>query len=95
MKARTYIFLSWLEDLREESLALGGDEKQVLIFTDDGAVNFRESSEPAKHKILDLAGDLYLFFKNARGFFMVLKGGHAFHIRAIESIKKWSIVAGG
>ncbi len=86
MRARTYTFLSWVEGLREEGLALGGDEKQVLIFTEDGALNFKDRSEPARHKILDLAGDLYLFSKNARGFFVVVKGGHAFHMRALEKI---------
>ncbi len=59
--ARTFAFAEEVEPLRMAGLGQGLDERSALILGDEGYVNAaRFPDEPARHKLLDLMGDLYL-----------------------------------
>ena len=78
-RARTFGFLSDLETLKENNLALGGSEKNAIALGDDDILNedgLRLENEMIKHKILDAIGDLYLLGHNLVGSFEGFKSGH-------------------
>jgi UDP-3-O-[3-hydroxymyristoyl] N-acetylglucosamine deacetylase / 3-hydroxyacyl-[acyl-carrier-protein] dehydratase len=61
--ARTYGFTHEVEALRERGLALGGSPDNAIILTDDGLIEgarLRYPDEFARHKTLDVIGDLAL-----------------------------------
>ena len=59
--ARTTVFSEEIEMVKAAGLGKGLDETSVLILGSDGYENAsRFPDEPARHKLLDLIGDLYL-----------------------------------
>lgn len=59
--ARTTVFTEEIEQVRAAGLGQGLDESSVLIIGNSGYENdARFPNEPARHKLLDLIGDLYL-----------------------------------
>jgi len=59
--ARTFCLLEEVERIRAAGLGLGLDETSALVLGADGYANSaRFENEPARHKLLDLMGDLYL-----------------------------------
>lgn len=59
--ARTFCFEEELDAIREAGLGQGLDEQSALVLGSRGYVNAeRFPDEPARHKLLDLIGDLYL-----------------------------------
>jgi|GEM_PF-3408453 len=59
--ARTFALKYEFAALRERGLARGGTAREALLFADDGPnQSLRYANEPARHKLLDLLGDLYL-----------------------------------
>ena len=78
-RARTFGFMSDLEALKENNLALGGSEKNAIAIGDEDILNedgLRLENEMIKHKILDAIGDLYLLGHNLVGSFEGYKSGH-------------------
>lgn len=59
--ARTFCFEEEVEPLRTAGLGKGLDESSVLVLGKEGYVNkARFDDEPARHKLMDLIGDLAL-----------------------------------
>lgn len=59
--ARTIGWLSELEALQARGLALGATADMAVVLSDDEILTpLRYPNEPARHKILDIVGDLYL-----------------------------------
>ncbi len=59
--ARTFCFEHELEAIRKAGLGRGLDESSALVIGQGSYLNeARFSDEPARHKLLDLLGDLYL-----------------------------------
>jgi UDP-3-O-[3-hydroxymyristoyl] N-acetylglucosamine deacetylase / 3-hydroxyacyl-[acyl-carrier-protein] dehydratase len=61
--ARTFGFARDVERMRERGRARGGSLENALVFDDGGTVDdlpLRFSDEPARHKVLDIVGDLAL-----------------------------------
>ena len=59
--ARTTVFSEEIEQVKAAGLGQGLDESSVLIIGEKGFENeARFDNEPARHKLLDLIGDLYL-----------------------------------
>lgn len=77
--ARTFGFYSDLAELRQAGLANGADLSNTLVFNDDGVINpdgMRWPNEPARHKLMDAIGDLYLAGKPIIGRFRGYHSGH-------------------
>ena len=79
-RARTFGFMSDIEKLREDQLALGGSLDNAVVLDDYRVVNedgLRYRDEFVKHKMLDAIGDLYLLGHSLIGSFTGYKSGHA------------------
>lgn len=82
--ARTFSPADDVEALRAAGLARGGSLENAVVFDPSGPRNpggLRFPDEPVRHKILDLVGDLTLLGVPLRAHVIVIKGGHALHVR--------------
>ena len=78
-RARTFGFMSDLDALKKNDLALGASQKNAVAIGDDEILNedgLRLENEMTKHKVLDAIGDLYLLGHNLVGSFEGYKSGH-------------------
>ncbi|MDH5510938.1 MAG: UDP-3-O-acyl-N-acetylglucosamine deacetylase [Nitrospinota bacterium] len=86
--ARTFGFLKDIRVLEEAGLASGGRLSNVILIDDEKVINtpLRFDNEPARHKILDLIGDLFLLGRPVQGHFIARKSGHTQNIAMVEKI---------
>lgn len=78
--ARTFGFARDVEALRAAGLARGGSLDNAVVFGLDGPLNpegLRFADEPARHKVLDLCGDLALLGARLQGRLTTHRPGHA------------------
>ncbi|MGH2452605.1 MAG: UDP-3-O-acyl-N-acetylglucosamine deacetylase [bacterium] len=89
--ARTWGFAEEAEGLRAAGLARGAGLDNVLVIGPEGYLNPpRFPDEPARHKILDLIGDLALLGARVCGEVEVHSGGHRLHLSlAREIARRW------
>jgi UDP-3-O-[3-hydroxymyristoyl] N-acetylglucosamine deacetylase len=87
--ARTFCFEDWIEELRAQGLGSGGTIENTLVLGEDGPLNpMRFPDELARHKTLDLLGDLALVGGRLRAGVVAIKAGHALHIAAVNRIRR-------
>ena len=78
-RARTFGFLSDYELIRKQNLALGASLDNAVVLDEYKILNqdgLRYKDEFARHKILDVIGDLYLMGHSVIGKFKGYKSGH-------------------
>jgi UDP-3-O-[3-hydroxymyristoyl] N-acetylglucosamine deacetylase/3-hydroxyacyl-[acyl-carrier-protein] dehydratase len=77
--ARTFATEQEARELQAHGLGKHLSPKDVLVIAADGPIDntFRFSNECARHKVLDLLGDLYLVGRPLRGRLIAHKSGHA------------------
>ena len=88
-RARTFGFVSEIEQLHERALALGGSIDNAVVLDDYRVLNedgLRYRDEFVKHKILDVIGDLYLLGNGMIGAFNGYKSGHALNNRLLRTL---------
>jgi UDP-3-O-[3-hydroxymyristoyl] N-acetylglucosamine deacetylase len=93
---RTFTLVQEIEWLRARGLIQGGSLENAVVVDGDRVLNpegLRFSNEMARHKVLDLLGDLSL----AGGFFhahvIAIRSGHATHVafaRELSSALMWA-----
>ena len=93
--ARTFIFKKEFDEARKAGLLGGVDESCGLLLEDlpkSNALAYRVLEEPARHKILDLLGDL-CFAKPAlpRVRIEITNGGHISHHQIMEKIISYAL----
>ena len=87
--ARTFGFLSDIEALRKNNLALGGSMDNAIVIDEAKILNIeglRFADEFVRHKILDALGDLYLIGYPILGRFNAYKSGHALNNLLVREI---------
>ncbi len=87
--ARTFGFLSDIETLRKNNLALGGSMDNAIVIDESRVLNtegLRFADEFVRHKILDALGDLYLIGYPILGRFNAYKSGHALNNLLVREI---------
>ena len=99
-RARTYGFVSDIDYMKKNNLALGGSEKNAVVIGEDEILNddgLRSSEELVKHKILDVIGDLYLLQYNIMAEFEGYKSGHSLNNlllnRLLELPDAWEVIS--
>ena len=99
-RARTYGFVSDIDYMKKNNLALGGSEKNAVVIGEDEILNdegLRSSEELVKHKILDVIGDLYLLQYNIVAEFEGYKSGHSLNNlllnRLLELPNAWEVIS--
>lgn len=96
--ARTFGFLTEVEMLRRNGLALGGSLENAIVLDHEGVMNpegLRHEDEFIRHKLLDAIGDLYLAGAVIEGAYESNRPGHALNnallhkLFATESAWMW------
>lgn len=88
-RARTFGFMSDIEALRKNKLALGGSMDNAIVVDQYRVLNedgLRYADEFVKHKILDAIGDLYLLGHSLIGEFTGYKSGHDLNNRLLRAL---------
>jgi UDP-3-O-[3-hydroxymyristoyl] N-acetylglucosamine deacetylase/3-hydroxyacyl-[acyl-carrier-protein] dehydratase len=77
--ARTFVFEHEADELRARGLGQHLSPKELLVIARDGPIenSFRFADECARHKVLDLLGDLFLIGRPIRGRIFAHKSGHS------------------
>ena len=86
--ARTFGFAEEIEHLQQAGLIKGGNLDNALVCSHQGWLNppLRFTNEPARHKLLDLVGDLSLLGTFPRAHFLAYKASHKLHIQLAKKI---------
>ena len=76
--ARTFVFEEEAKELRARGLGRHLTPKDLLVISERGPIDndFRFVDECARHKVLDLIGDIYLVGRPIRGMIVARKSGH-------------------
>ncbi|MBM7855534.1 UDP-3-O-acyl N-acetylglucosamine deacetylase [Desulfohalotomaculum tongense] len=67
---------------------IGKGMESVLVFSKGKAPRLRYANEPARHKLVDLLGDLGTAGCNIKGKFIAFRSGHKLNIEMIKKITK-------
>lgn len=97
--ARTFGFLDQVEYLRSNGKALGGSLDNAVVIDRDGVVNaegLRFGDEFARHKVLDVIGDLALLGCPLLGHVTATRAGHTQHVAFMQMLAEhqdcWQLV---
>lgn len=97
--ARTFCYLSDVEAMHARGLALGGSHDNAIVVNNGEIENeggLRIENEFARHKALDLLGDLYLLGYAIQGRITAYKPGHDLNTRlarmVLENPEKFELV---
>ncbi len=83
--ARTFGFWEEVQPLWEQGLAKGGSlENAIVIFQDRYSVPLRFQNELARHKLLDLMGDLMLLGVRLQAKVYARSSGHSLHFQLCQ-----------
>jgi len=87
--ARTFGFVKEFHKLAEMGLASGGRLDNLILIDEEKVVNtkLRFANEFARHKVLDLIGDLYLLGRPIHGHVIAHKTGHSDNLALLRAIK--------
>jgi UDP-3-O-[3-hydroxymyristoyl] N-acetylglucosamine deacetylase len=88
--ARTFALAGDIEKLRAMGLAKGGNLENAVVFDHERYHNdsLRFPDEVARHKLIDLLGDLALLGRPLRGHFWAWRAGHQGHVRLAQRIAR-------
>ena len=87
--ARTFGFVDEIRALEDAGLGQGGQLSNFILIGDSGLVNteLRFPEELARHKILDLIGDMYLLGAPLRAEIHARKTGHSHNVEMARMIR--------
>ena len=89
--ARTFVFYEDVEPLLEKGLIKGGSLENAVVIRNDSILSkepLRFAEEFARHKILDVIGDLMLSGKRIMGHVLCVKPGHGPNTQMAIQLKK-------
>ena len=88
--ARTFAFEHDVEALKAAGLAAGGSLENAVVLTPNGVLNpegLRFVNEPARHKILDAVGDLFLLGALPLACVRLARPGHRLNLEIVRRIE--------
>ncbi|MEO1673447.1 MAG: UDP-3-O-acyl-N-acetylglucosamine deacetylase [Cyanobacteria bacterium J06631_2] len=88
--ARTFGFAEQIEQLQQAGLIKGGSLENALVCSHQGWVNppLRFTNEPARHKLLDLVGDLSLLGQLPTAHIIAYKASHKLHTQLAQKLSE-------
>ena len=95
--ARTFCLKEEADRLQADGFGKGASFDNTLVVGPDGVINntLRFHDEFARHKILDLLGDLYLLGAHLRAHVIAIKSGHPLNVKLIkklgQAIEQWKL----
>ena len=87
--ARSFVVSSQLPALQAKGLIRGGSLHNAVVFDAHGVRNpegLRFANEPARHKVLDAIGDMYLGGVKILAHYRGVKAGHALHATLLRCL---------
>src|SRR5256714_4080723 len=89
--ARTFVFYEEVAPLMEKNLIKGGSLENAIVVRGDAVLSkepLRFPDEFARHKILDIIGDLALIGTRIRGHIIAVKPGHAVNAELARALAR-------
>lgn len=88
--SRTFLLEAEAQELRQRGLGPRTTPADLLVFGPDGPINnqLRNVDEPARHKILDLVGDLSLLGEDVRGHILAHRSGHPLNVELVRGLAR-------
>jgi UDP-3-O-[3-hydroxymyristoyl] N-acetylglucosamine deacetylase / 3-hydroxyacyl-[acyl-carrier-protein] dehydratase len=89
--ARTFVYYEEVAPLMEKNLIKGGSLENAIVVRGDAVLSkepLRFADEFARHKILDIIGDIALIGTRIRGHIIAVKPGHATNAELARAILK-------
>jgi len=88
--SRTFVFQEEVETLRNQGLGRNTGAGDLLVFGPRGPIGnrLRYANEPARHKALDLLGDLALVGCDLRGHVVGYRSGHALNVALAQRLRE-------
>jgi UDP-3-O-acyl N-acetylglucosamine deacetylase len=85
---RTFLLLEEAEAFQRQGVGVQATPADLLVFGPQGLIGnrLRYADEPARHKILDLIGDLALLGRDLRGHVVAYRSGHALNIALVRRL---------
>jgi UDP-3-O-[3-hydroxymyristoyl] N-acetylglucosamine deacetylase/3-hydroxyacyl-[acyl-carrier-protein] dehydratase len=85
---RTFILESEVADLRQRGYGSQASYQDLLVIGPEGPIGntLRFADEPARHKMLDLVGDLFLTNFDLRGRIVAMRSGHSLNHRLVRRL---------
>jgi UDP-3-O-[3-hydroxymyristoyl] N-acetylglucosamine deacetylase len=87
---RTFLLEAEATELRRQGLGSRTTAADLLVFGPRGPIDntLRYANEPARHKILDLIGDLSLFGQDLCGHVVACRSGHPLNIELVNELSR-------
>src|SRR6185503_17646847 len=89
--ARTFVFYEDVQALMDKNLIKGGSLENAIVVRGDAVLSkepLRFADEFARHKILDIIGDLALIGIRIRGHIIAVKPGHAVNAELARALAR-------
>ena len=85
---RTFLLEEEALQLKEQGLGSRTEYKDLLVFGPRGPIDnrLRFANEPARHKVLDMLGDLFLLGHDLCGHLVACRSGHPLNIELVEAL---------
>lgn len=85
---RTFILEEEALELRSQGLGARTSNSDLLVFGKQGPIGnaLRFANEPARHKILDIIGDLSLLGHDLRGHIVAYRSGHSLNVELVRKL---------
>lgn len=87
---RTFIFEQEVAELKKQGIGTRTTTRDLVVFGKDGPIDntLRYADEPARHKILDIVGDLALFGGDLYGHVVAFRSGHALNVELVRELTR-------
>ncbi len=88
--SRTFILESEVAELRKQGLGARTTPADLLVFGPQGPIKnyLRHANEPARHKILDIVGDLALLGVDLQGHVVAYRSGHPLNVELVRTLRE-------
>jgi UDP-3-O-acyl N-acetylglucosamine deacetylase len=85
---RTFLLEEEAAELRRQGLGARTTTADLLVFGPRGPINnrLRFANEPARHKVLDLVGDLSLLGQDLVGHVVAFRSGHPLNVQLVREL---------
>lgn len=87
---RTFVLEHEADTLQSQGIGLHITPADLLVFGEHGPIDneLRYANEPARHKVLDIIGDLALLGRDLRGKITAHRSGHPLNIELVRKLGK-------
>ncbi len=89
--ARTFVYYEDVKPLMDKGLIKGGSLENAVVIRGESVLSkepLRFADEFARHKILDIVGDLALFGRRIKGHVIAVKPGHGVNTELARALQK-------